>query len=236
MTTRLFITWFLFYILCVPVCWSQKNNQLTEKEKQEGFELLFNGRNLKGWRGYKLDHITTNWSVKNGAMIADGSTGDIVTVREYEDFELTLEYKISEGGNSGVFFHVQEGKEFMQVWHTGIEMQVMDNKKNPSGTDPLTGASSLYAMYAPVKDATKPAGKWNKVIIKVQNARVEYWLNDERVNQYTLWTAKWYEDREKCIHNKSRKPNWGEYRKGHIALQDEGFKVSYRNIKIRSLD
>ncbi|HYW95906.1 MAG TPA: DUF1080 domain-containing protein [Bacteroidales bacterium] len=199
----------------------------------DGWTPLFDGKTTNGWRGYNQDSVTPNWTVKNGVLHADGTKGDIISVNQYGDFELSFDWKISRGGNSGVFYHVVEGPDFPTVWHTGIEMQIMDNARNPLGKKPVNSAMSLYAMYAPVKDMTKPAGEWNHSILVVKQGHVEYWLNGELVNQYTLWNQKWYNDRDKTIHHFSRKPFWGEFRKGHIALQDEGFPVSFRDIRIR---
>jgi len=211
------------------------NNCLSLTEIDAGWTLLFDGATTAGWRGFNQDLVPPNWKVEKGALTADGSQGDIITDTQYEDFELSLEWKIGTGGNSGVFYHVAEGEQFDQVWRTGIEMQVMDNAKNPMAQTPENQASSVFAMYPPLKDTTKPAGQWNKARIIVYQGQVEYWLNGEKVNEYALWTDQWYADREKCLHNKKRKPLWGEMKSGHIALQDEGFPVSYRNIKIRRL-
>ncbi len=187
------------------------------------------------WRGFNQDSLPSNWSLGDGVLTANGSGGDIVTKKIYNDFELAFEYRLAMGGNSGVFFHVQEGKEFDKIWRTGIEMQIIDNRNNPLAREIKNSAGSLYALYPPIKDATKPAGKWNSARIKVEKGLVEYWINGKLVNSYQMWTKKWYSDREETIHNKTRKPAWGEFCIGHIALQDEGYKVAYRNIKIREL-
>lgn len=224
---------FLFFIY--KFSYNQENT-LTNEERKQGWQLLFDGKTTNGWRAFNRDSMSVNWYVQNGVLSATGEKGDIITQNQYENFEFSLEWKISEGGNSGVFYHVKEGKQYDKVWRTGIEMQVMDNNKNPMAKKPENSASSLFAMYAPAKDATKPAGQWNKARIIVEKQHVEYWLNGEIVNRYKLWTDKWYADREKCLHNKKRKPLWGEFRCGHIALQDEGFPVWYRNIKIREIN
>ncbi len=234
MKTSVSFIFFIFFIFS-HTSFSQ-NNTLTENEKEQGWMLLFDGKTINGWTGFNLDSITPNWAVVDGTLHADGSKGDIVSNQQFEDFELKVEWKISKGGNSGIFYHVKEAEVFTEIWRTGIEMQVMDNANNPMAENPKKSAASLYAMYAPTKDATQPAGEWNNAKILVENGKVEYWINEQKVNQYKLWTNKWYADREKCLHNKTRKPLWGEFRTGHIALQDEGFPVAYRNIKIRKIE
>jgi hypothetical protein len=226
---------FLFLVPDLVTGQQQENNVLTKEEKEQGWQLLFDGTTTEGWRGYRIDTITPNWSAVEGELQADGSKGDIITIEQFADFELALEWKISKGGNSGVFYHVKEGPDFPMVWHTGIEMQVMDNQRNPMAKKPKHSAGSLFDMYAPEKDATKPAGEWNQSRIVHKDGHVEYWMNGELVNQYQRWTDQWYNDREECLHNKNRKPLWGEFKNGHIALQDEGFPVKYRNIKIKIL-
>jgi mannose-6-phosphate isomerase-like protein (cupin superfamily) len=200
-----------------------------------GWHYFLNGNNMDNWKYYNVQEPGENWKVENNELVATGNGGDIISIEQFEDFELELEYKISEGGNSGIFYHVKESPVFPEVWHSGIEFQVMDNERNPLAKDKDKSASSLYAMYAPLEDASKPAGEWNRVRLKVEKTGVEYWLNGKLVNSYELWTEKWYKDRENSIHNKTRKPLWGEFRKGHIALQDEGFPVAYRNIRIREI-
>ncbi|SEJ76962.1 protein of unknown function [Cyclobacterium xiamenense] len=211
------------------------SNTLSYWEKEEGWQLLFDGRSTAGWTGYNLDSITPNWSVVDGELRADGSVGDIVSDIQVADFELLFEWKITKGGNSGVFFHVNEGEHYQKIWETGIEMQVMDNEHNPLGRDPAKGAASLYALYAPSKEVVTKFGEWNASAITVVDGQVTYWLNGEKVTIFELWTEKWYADREKGIHNSRRKPDWGEQKSGRLALQDEGFEVAFRSIKLRRM-
>jgi hypothetical protein len=210
------------------------NNCLTHQEKKEGYRLLFNGKDTSGWRGYNKQGMLPNWTVTDGQLHADGTKGDIITQEEFSDFELVLEWKISEGGNSGIFYHVKEG-DYPYVWYTGIEMQVMDNERNPLAKNPNRGAGSLYDMYAPAIQVVKPAGQWNQVCIRVENGHVKYGMNGREILEYKLWTDQWYADRERSIHHHARKSDWGEFRSGHIALQDEGYPVWFRNIKIKRL-
>jgi mannose-6-phosphate isomerase-like protein (cupin superfamily) len=225
----------LLLVLVIPQVASSQNSNSSGEHPQDEWKYLFDGVSLQGWKSYNEEGLKGNWTVGNGELRADGTGGDIISREQYSDFELYFEWKISRGGNSGVFYHVKESEEFPKVWHTGIEMQIMDNKNNAMGDTPLKNAASLYAMYAADKDMTLPAGEWNSSRIIVRQGEVEYWMNGERVNRYVLWNEKWYDDRESTIHHKGRKPLWGEFRKGHIALQDEGFPVSYRNIKIKEI-
>lgn len=209
---------------------------LSREEEAAGWRLLFDGETLEGWRGYNMAGRPRNWQAAGGELRADGSKGDLVTAEEWTDFELELEWKVSTGGNSGVFFHVRERPDLAEVWRTGLEMQVMDNAGNPMGRDPLRSAGSLFALYPARSDQARPAGEWNRARVVSRGAEVEYWLNGERVNAFTRWTPQWYSDREKTLHHSGRKPLWGEFGRGRIALQDEGFAVAYRNIRIRPLE
>ena len=173
-----------------------------------------------------------------GAVLkANGGNRDIITLDQYEHFELELEYRLEQGGNSGIFFFVKEHEIFDKVWRSGIEFQVIDNANSEfAQRSPKNQAGSVFALYAATADHTHPAGQWNRVKIRVLNAQVEYWMNGHKVLEFTVGSEAWYADREKTLHNTDRKPFWGEFRRGHIALQDEGFPVAYRNIRIRRLD
>lgn len=210
------------------------DNQLSRQEKKQGWILLFDGKTTDGWRGYNLDTITPNWQAVDGCLTADGSKGDIITNRQFRNFEFKADWKISEGGNSGIFFHVREG-DYDMVWRTGVEMQVLDNQNNPNGEIPNRSAGSVYDLYAPTGDFTEPAGEFNHARIMVQDGHVQYFLNGSKILEYTLWSDEWYNDIEKTIHNTRRKPDWGRAGEGHIALQDEGYRVWFKNIKVREL-
>ncbi len=154
-----------------------------------------------------------------------------MTVDQFGDFELRLEWRISKNGNSGIMFRVTgEGDE---PWWTGPEMQVLDNGGHPDGKDPLTSAGSNYALHAPVSDVTRPVGEWNDVRIVVKDAHVEHWLNGVKVVEYELWSPDW-ESRVRSTKFASN-PQYGRARSGHIVLQDHGDAVWYRNIRIKPL-
>jgi hypothetical protein len=213
-------------------------NALTDAEKKEGWELLFDGKTLDSWRGYKMQTLPAGWKVESGAIhfvpptdAAAGQRADIITKKQYQDFELVVEWAVTPGGNSGIFFHV--GETAPRTYETGPEFQVLDNKGHADGKKPETSAGSNYALHAPVKDTTKPLGEWNVARVKVEGAHVEHWLNGAKLLEYDLWTPEW-----KALVEASKfkaMPGYGLEKTGHIALQDHGDDVRFRNIKIRPL-
>jgi hypothetical protein len=204
---------------------------------QDDWQILFDGKAINAFRGFKKDPLPPNWSIRDGTLKASGGNLDIVTVEQYQDFELELEYRLETGGNSGIFFFVKEHEIFDKVWRTGIEFQVIDNAGSEfAQRSAKNQAGSVFALYAPYQDHTLPAGNWNRVRIRAFSGQVEYWMNDHKILDFQVGSDAWYADREETLHNSERKPFWGEFRRGHIALQDEGFPVAYRNIRIRSLE
>jgi hypothetical protein len=195
---------------------------------------LFDGKTTNGWHSY-LKTGPGAWSVVNGALQLDPKAkeqGDLVTNKEYENYELSLEWKIAEGGNSGIIFGVHEDKSFEQTYLTGIEMQVLDDAKAEDGKLPTHRAGALYDMRAPAHPA-KPAGEWNKVIIRKLNGHITFWLNGEKAIETQIGSAEWKE-----MLDKSKFKTWkgfDAYPKGHIALQDHGAVVAFRDIKIKEL-
>lgn len=215
---------------------SAADNALTESEKRAGWKMLFDGTDTKAWRNYKKDSLSDGWVVKDGALTwAKKGAGDIVTKDEYDSFELSLEYNISKGGNSGIMFHVQETEG--APWQTGPEIQVQDNV---DGHDPQK-SGWLYQLYEPKPDwatgqkvdATRPAGQWNQLQIRITPANCEINMNGIRYAIFQKGSAEW---NEKVAKSKFKAfPNFGKPTTGHICLQDHGNLVAYRNIKIRKL-
>ena len=205
-------------------------NTLTDAEKKAGFKLLFDGKTTEGWRSYKKDKISPGWKVVDGALTkAEQGAGDIITKEQYEAFELLIDYKISPGGNSGIMFHVTE--EAATPWMTGPEIQIQDNK---GGHDPqLSGW--LYQLYKPDTDATKPAGEWNTLRIKLAPAgqKSEVYMNGQKYYEFEKGSADWDAKVKKSKFGSMA--NFGKPTKGYISLQDHGDLVAYRNIKIREL-
>jgi len=195
------------------------------------FRPLFDGTSLAGWRSLTGEAPPAGWVARDGVLFREGPGGDLVTNAEFGNFELRLEWRISPGGNSGIMYRVGQGGK--QTYETGPEMQVLDNSKHPDGKVSLTSAGACYGLYAPVRDATRPAGEWNEVAIIVRGPHVEHWLNGVRVVHYELWSPDW-EARVKASKFASW-PGYGRAKKGHIALQDHDDPVWYRNIRIRDL-
>ncbi len=214
-------------------------NVLTDAEKAEGWRLLFDGRTTAGWRGFKRDGIPAGpdgepgWKVIDGCLVRTGPGGDIITTEQFGNFELKIEWRISAAGNSGIFYRVGEDGELRWVWETGPEYQVLDNSEHADGRSALTSAASNYALYAPSRDATQPVGLFNEARIVVDGGRVEHWLNGEKVVEYEIGSDEW--KRRVAGSKFASMPHYSTRDVGHIALQDHGDRVWYRNIKIREL-
>jgi hypothetical protein len=210
-------------------------NTLTDAERAAGWKLLFDGKTTEGWRAYRGKTMPDKWQVVDGTLTfhpkASGKGGDIITVEQYDNFELALEWKIAPGGNSGIMYRVAETED--APYYTGPEYQLLDNAKHADGRSRLTSAASCYALYAPSKDMTKPVGEWNKTRLIVNGSHVEHWLNGEKVVTYEIGSTGW-EERVKASKFKDWK-RFGKETKGHIDLQDHGDAIAFRNIKIRPL-
>lgn len=206
-------------------------NVLSANERARGFELLFDGTSTKGWHTYAKNEAPKGWRVEDGALVRTDGGGDIVTQDEYQDFELELDWKIGEGGNSGIFFHVLETKGY--PWETGPEMQILDNDRHKDGQNPMTSAGANYALNAPERDYTRPIGMWNHVRLVVNGAHVEQWLNGSKTCAYDLWTPEW--KAAVAASKFASMPDYGLARTGRICLQDHGDRVAFQNIKVKRL-
>ncbi len=204
-------------------------NTLTEQERADGWILLFDGKRIDHWRGYKQEDSHDGWAIKDGCITRVGPGGDLMTREQFDDFELSIEWRISEGGNSGIFYNGTE--EYGNVYESAPEMQVLDNGAHKDGGDTLTSAGANYALHAPAVDATKPVGEFNLARILVRGNHVEHHLNGQKLLEYELGSEAW-----KTLVAASKfkdMPGYGQAEFGHIALQDHGDAVSFRNIKIR---
>ena len=198
-----------------------------------GWRSLFDGRSADQWRAYRGDSLPGGWQVVDGALTRVAAAGDIVTREQFQDFELALEWKVEPGGNSGIFYHVAEAPELETVWQSGPEFQVLDDARHPDGRRPETSAGACYGLYPAPRGAVRPAGEWNATRIVVQGTHVEHWLNGQRVVAYELGSRDWEDRVERSKF--ARFPRYGRERSGHIALQDHGDWVAYRNIRARPL-
>jgi len=195
-----------------------------------GHEPAVDISSLDNWRGYKKDAVPEQWVVEDGAIyLTGGGGGDLITREQYESFDLTMEWKISPKGNSGVMYHVSETDG--PTYFTGPEMQVLDNVV--ANGDLLHSAGADYALHAPEADNTKPVGEWNTARMRVDGPQVTYWLNGVQQCTYELWSEDWS---AKVAASKFKQwPGFGMNKSGHIALQDHGNPVWFRNIAIKTL-
>jgi hypothetical protein len=210
-------------------------NTLSAEERAQGWQLLFDGKSLDQWRGFKLDEVPPGWTVE-GETLQFASEhggegyGDLMTKEQFANFELKLDWKISPNGNSGILYRVTENYD--QEFHTGPEVQLIDNAYPDIKPDQSAGAN--YGLHPPARDVTKPVGEWNSLRLVVDGAHVEHWMNGEKVVEFELWTDEWKE-----MVAKTKFAEWADYglnRTGHIVLQDHGAGVWFRNIKINVLD
>jgi hypothetical protein len=206
-------------------------NTLSAAEKAAGWQLLFDGTTTAGWRGWKQPSMPAGWQVVDGALTRVGVGGDIITTGKYKDFELTLEWKVAPGGNSGIFYRASE--QDSAIYWTAPEMQVLDDARDADGQSRLTAAGADYGIYPAPAGIVKPAGQWNRVRIIVQGSHVEHWLNGVRLLQYELWSPDW----EMRVRGSkfATHPHYGRNTEGYIGLQDHGDRVAFRDIKIRVL-
>jgi hypothetical protein len=220
---------------------SPVTNALTEEEKNAGWELLFDGNSLTGWKRYGHDTIGPLWTVKDGSIVCNGeglgedAGGSLTTTREFGNFELSIDWKISPGGNSGILYHVAEKPEYKTDYATGPEYQVMDDggwKGDPLKDVQLAGSS--YDMFAaPPTKKLMPVGEWNNAKIIYNNGHVEHWLNGEKVVEFEEGSADFVERFKKS--KWTGFPGWNKFTSGAISLQDHGAPVYFRNIKVRAL-
>lgn len=232
---------FYFLVLTVIMSCNQEPpaNSLSDKEKADGWELLFDGNTLEGWRDFQGKEVTGPWKVVDGMLEAQGEGADekgyLSTTDQYENFELVFDWKISEGGNSGVLYHVMERPQYKVPYITGPEYQVIDDVGFPGELEDWQKTGADYAMYAPdpAKKTLKPVGKWNSSKIVFDNGHVEYWLNGAKVVEFEAWSPDWFKRKNAGKWADARE--YGLPRYGYIVLQDHGAKAWYKNIKVKEL-
>ncbi|MEO0900001.1 MAG: DUF1080 domain-containing protein [Bacteroidota bacterium] len=228
---------------------SYLHNELTEWEKNKGFRLLWDGETTKGWRGAKLDGFPeSGWDIEKGVLTVQATDGgeatgpgDIVTTKNYRDFELELEFMITEGANSGIKYFVDPSLNKGAGSAIGCEFQILDDKKHPDAKKGIRGNRTVGSLYDLITATNlsvqgrgkqfKGVGKWNKARIVSKDGKVEHWLNNEKVVEYDRYSQIF-----EALVNYSKYKDWesfGRWSEGLILLQDHGDKVSFRSIKIR---
>lgn len=216
---------------------TKKLNALSSAEKSNGWILLFDGSGPSGWRGYNMSQFPDCWMIEDQSLTmtteGGGESQDIISEKSYRNFALSLEFRLSMGANSGIFWQVAEDTIYKYPYETAPEYQVIDHESWPDPLEDWQICGANYAMYPPISRPFKPVGEWNHAFILVNGNKVVQYLNGEKTVEYEKYSEEW---------NKLRNsgkwaafPDYGKYDEGPIALQNHGTRVWYRNIKIREL-
>ncbi|GHA38566.1 glycosyl hydrolase [Salinimicrobium marinum] len=216
-----------------------ENVTATSESENEEWQSLFDGNGTEGWRMYNGEELSDTWIVEDGTLKSLGTGGDIggdivYGDEEFGEFELQLEWKIAEGGNSGIFYHVVEDEQYDAPYYTAPEYQIIDQEGFPQKLEPWQSIGADYGMYDPDYDgALKDVGEWNTSRIVFTNDKVTYWLNGKKTVEFDPWSEDW--KKRKNEGKWSEFEDYGEAREGLIGLQDHGSYTWFRNIKIRRL-
>lgn len=234
----------IFSMVALMACQSpQKNAAMSsdstesKTENADGWQSLFDGKTTDGWHTYGQTTAGEAWKAEDSLLhFTPGTTGggDLVTNEAYDNFDLKMEWKISKNGNSGIIIYVQDDtSKYKNTYNTGMEMQVLDNDGHPDGKIFKHKAGNLYDLIPNTKETVKPVGEWNQVQITSNNGKLDFYLNGENIVSTTLWDDNW----KKLIAGSkfADMPGFGTFKSGHIALQDHGDQVWYRNIMIKRL-
>lgn len=223
---------------------AQKPNKLTGKEKKEGWVLLFNGKDFTGWRQYNKTEMPKNWTIEDNAMKiftgegkkpGQGSNGDIIyATKQFKNFELSIDWKASDMANSGIFYYVKEMPD-RGFTSAAPEVQILDNINATDNKVDSHLAGSLYDMLPADPKTVHPAGQWNTLVLRIKDGKATHIQNGVKVVEYELWTPKWDEMVQNSKFKKFPGFTAGIAKEGYIGLQDHGYTVWFRNIKIREL-
>ncbi len=225
-------------VMMAPGAALAKDNSLTAAERAQGWKLLFNGRDLSNWRSFGGGAAPSTWTVRDGTLLltkADGkmSGTDLVTADRYGAFELTLDWKVEKGGNSGVLYLARNVEGAPLLYQSGLEMQVLDDAGHSDGKIPTHRAGALYDMTVPPAGVARPAGSWNHARLLVEKGRIRQWLNGTPTADVSYGDEAW---RQRVAGSKFAKmAHFGTFDSGVIGLQDHGEPVAFRNIKLRRI-
>ena len=205
---------------------------LTADQRAAGWRPLFDGTNTAAWRGYKTQTMPSGWRIVDGTLTKSGSVEDIVTKDQFGNFQLALDWKLSPGGDAGIFYRGTE--EYDHIYWSAPEYQLLDDAGHPDGKSRLTAAGSDYGLYPSPAGVVKPADEWNSTLIVANGNTVQHWLNGQKLLEYEIGSADWL---EKVKASKfAAYPNYGRAAKGYIAIQgDHDGTLSIRNVRIREL-
>lgn len=229
--TQLVSTMLLATSLTLPVF--AADNQLSSAEQAQGWQLLFNGKDMSQWRNFKKADLSDKWQIEDGAMkLTAGGGGDILTKQQYDHFELLLDWKIAEVGNSGIFVLANETGNM--IYSNAPEIQILDNERHPDNKLANHLSGSLYDMIASPPSSHKKAGEWNTVKIRLHNSELTIWQNGVQTAQVTIDSPEW--QKLLAASKFATWPGFAKAKSGHIGLQDHGDQVWFKNIKIKELN
>ncbi len=205
---------------------------LTVEQRAAGWRPLFDGTNTSAWRGYKSQAFPAGWRIVDGVLTKSGSVEDIMTRDQFGNFQLAFDWKLSPGGNAGVFYRGTE--EYDKIYWSAPEYQLLDDAGHPDGQSRLTSAGADYGLYPSAAGVVKPADQWNSSLIVVNGNRVQHWLNGQKLLEYEVGSPDW-EAKVKASKFVAY-PNYGRARQGYIAIQgDHDGALSIRNVRIREI-
>jgi hypothetical protein len=236
MKLKIINTCILLAILFILSC----NNSISKMQSGKGKTIsLFDGKSFSGWHGFNKTGEIKNWAIEDGAMVClgaakDAAGGDIVSDKQFENFELSWEWKMSKGGNSGLMYHVIESAKYKAPYETAPEYQMIDDIGFPAKLEEWQKTGADYAMHnANEKKKVMPLGEWNTSKIIFNKGHVEHWLNGEKIVEFEAWSDDWNKKRTEGKWKDF--PDYGSAKKGGIALQDHGNKAWFKNITVREL-
>src|SRR5262245_58657879 len=197
------------------------------------WQPLCDGKTTAGWRGWRQQTMPAGWQVVDGVLTRADKAGDLVSLREFADFELEVEWKIPPKANSGLFYRVVELPDETEMWMAAPEYQIIDDAGYPSPLKPTQKTAANYDLHPPALDATKPAGEWNTTRILADGAHVEHWLNGKQIVAYELWSDEW--TRIVAVSKFKDHPRYARAKSGRIGIQDHGDAIAFRSIRVREI-